>query len=68
MMIEDYINLHAEAMPDKVAIVSGSQYVSYASLWQKVQERAAELRGNGLGQGSVVVMRTTQTIDFLISW
>ena len=67
-MIEDYISLHAEAMPDKVAIVSGSQYVSYASLWQKVQERAAELRGNGLGQGSVAVMRTTQTIDFLISY
>ena len=68
MMIEDYICLHAEAMPDKVAIVSGSQFVSYASLWQKVQERAAELRGDGLGRGSIVVMRTTQTIDFLISY
>ena len=67
-MIEDYIRLHAEVMPEKVAVVSGSQYVSYATLWQKIQERTAEFRSRGMRLGGVVAMRTTQTIDFLIGY
>ena len=43
MLIEAYIRHHAETMPDKVAVVNGSQYVSYGCLWRKIQERADEL-------------------------
>ena len=68
MLIEAYIRHHAETMPDKVAVVNGSQYVSYGCLWRKIQERADELRKNGLRQGGVVVMHTSQTIDFLVGY
>ena len=67
-MIENYIQQHAETMPEKVAIVCGDEYVNYAQLWQLIQDRVNELRQDGVLPGTVAVMRTSQTIQFLIDY
>ncbi len=67
-MIENYIQQHAETMPEKVAIVCGDEFVNYAQLWQLIQDRVNELRQDGVLPGTVAVMRTSQTIQFLIDY
>lgn len=67
-MIENYIKQHAELMPEKAAVICDNEYVDYAHLWQQVKAQADLLRQQGVKPGSVVVMRTSQTIGFLIDY
>ena len=67
-MIENYIKHHAVTMPEKAAVVCGNEYVSYAQLWQLVQLRLREFQQDGVRPGHIVLMRTTQTIRFLIDY
>lgn len=63
MKLEDYLRQHAEETPDRVAVICGDEMVSYATLYQRVQARAATLP-----RGEVVVFRSSQTIDFLVTY
>ena len=63
MKLEDYLRQHAEETPDRVAVICGDEMVSYATLYQRVQARAATLP-----HGEVVVFRSSQTIDFLVTY
>ena len=63
MKIEEYLRQHAEETPDRVAVICGDETVSYATLYQRVQVRAATLP-----HGEVVVFRSSQTIDFLVTY
>ena len=63
MKLEDYLRQHAEETPDRVAVICGDEKVSYATLYQRVQARAATLP-----HGEVVVFRSSQTIDFLVTY
>lgn len=67
-MIENYIKQHAKTMPEKAAIVCGNKYVNYAQLWKMVKDRVCELQKEEVLPGSVLVMRTSQTIKFLIDY
>lgn len=63
MRLEDYLAQDAERYPDKVALISGSGSLTYAQLWQQVQERARELP-----RGQFIPFRASQTADFLIHY
>ena len=62
MKLEDYLRRHAEETPDRVAVICGDETVSYATLYQRAEARAATLP-----HGEVVVFRCSQTIEFLVT-
>ena len=63
MQLEDYLRQHAEEKPDRTAVICDGETISYAALYQRVQARAATLP-----QGQVVVFRSSQTVDFLVTY
>lgn len=63
MHLEDYLRQHAEETPDCTAVVCGDETISYATLYQRVQARAATMP-----KGEVVVFRSSQTVDFLVTY
>ena len=63
MHLEDYLRQHAEETPDRTAVVCGDETISYATLYQRVQARAATMP-----KGEVVVFRSSQTVDFLVTY
>ena len=63
MTLEDYLAQDARLYPDKAAVRCGGEVCSYAQLWQRVQQRAAELP-----QGRIIPFRSSQTIQFLIDY
>ena len=63
MQLEDYLRQHAEETPDRTAVICDGETISYAALYQRVQARAATLP-----QGQVVVFRSSQTVDFLVTY
>ena len=65
MTLEERIKHFAQLMPDKAAVISGNEMLSYSSLWKRIQEKAKQLALNG-GQPYVFVV--TQDIDFLVTY
>jgi len=61
MRLVDYLAQHAERQPDKLAVICGDERLTYAQLWQRVQEKA-------LPSSPFVPFRATQTADFLITY
>ena len=61
MRLVDYLAQHAERQPDKLAVICGDERLTYARLWQRVQEKA-------LPSSPFVPFRATQTADFLITY
>ena len=45
--IEDYLLQHATTAGDRLAVVCGSEHITYARLCTLVQERARTLAGGG---------------------
>ena len=68
MTLEDYLRADAERYADKVAVVCGSSTLTYAQLYRMVEERARQLRGQGIAERQGVVMRTTQDVEFLVQY
>ena len=67
-MLEDYIRIHAEQCPDKVAVVEGDKQTTYSQLWNMVLKHAERFKAEGLGERQVKIFRTTQTLDFLVDY
>ena len=67
-MLEDYIRIHAEQCPDKVAVVEGDKQTTYSQLWNMVLQHAERFKAEGLGERQVKIFRTTQTLDFLVDY
>lgn len=63
MTLEDYLHQDAERYPDKVAVVCNGQQMTFRELYTAVCERA-----EGLPKGKVIPFRSSQTIDFLITY
>ncbi len=78
--LEDYLALHAQETPEKIAVICNQQQCSYEELYQRVCQRAEELtpskppRGEAFcspPRGSwrgVIPFRSTQSIDFLVEY
>lgn len=68
MTLEQSIQHYAIATPDKVAVVCGSDSVTYSQLWLSIEQRSSELRAKGLEPNRPYVFRATQDADFLITY
>ena len=79
-ILEDYLALHAQETPEKIAVVCNQEECSYQMLYERVCRRAEELtpskppRGEAFcspPRGSwrgVIPFRSTQNIDFLVEY
>ena len=67
MTLEDYLQHNASRYADTVAIVCQGEEVTYSRLWQLVQSRAEQLRKE-YEPHRVVPLRTSQSIDFLVTY
>ena len=63
--IEDYIKGYSQSLPDKIAIICGNAQITYRQLWNKILERSHTFRSYS---NDIVVMRASQSIDFLIDY
>lgn len=66
--IEDFIDLNAKQYGDKVAIACGGKQCTYSELNAMVDEEVKRLNDTSVAKGSIVTIRTSQTIDFLVSY
>ena len=74
--IEDYLALHACQSPQKVAVVSGGEECTYAEFYQRVQQRAAEIKSSFESsethshrlEETAIPFRSSQSIDFLVEY
>lgn len=68
MNLEESIKHFARLTPDKAAVISQGQTLSYTCLWERIQQRARQLRGEGLCAGQPYVFVTTQDADFIVTY
>ena len=64
--LEEYIRFHSVNTPNKVAVVSNGKETSYSELWQLVLDKADELKSQGVQSGDVYVIRSSQTLEYLV--
>lgn len=65
MKLEERIEFYAKQTPDKAAVISGSETLSYSCLWKCIQERAKQLN---LQKGQPYVFTATQNADFIVTY
>ena len=63
MTLEDYLAQDARCYPEKTAVICGNERLTYAQLWQKVQQRSIDFP-----RGKIVAFRSSQTLQFLIDY
>lgn len=68
MCLEDYLRRDAETFPDKVAVACGEESVTYSQLYDMVRAKSVELRQCHECDGKIIVFRSSQTIDFLVTY
>lgn len=68
MTLEQSIQHHSIATPDKVAAVCGNESATYSQLWDGIVKRAEDLKARGAQANRPYVFRSTQDIDFVITY
>lgn len=63
-----YLYQHAEAHPDKTAVIANGITASYRQLADLVRRYAAFLRNNGLQKSDIIVVRSSQSLDFVVAY
>lgn len=66
--IEDYLYLNAESYPDKIAVVCKDEKMSYSQLLKEVEHRVEVLKHEVNRTNAPLLIRTTQNIDFLVTY
>jgi acyl-CoA synthetase (AMP-forming)/AMP-acid ligase II len=64
--LSDYVQHHAETVPEREAIVFGTRRLSYRALDQLVDRCAASLSHVGIGRGDRIAMLTTPRPEFAV--
>ena len=65
MTLEERSEHFAKLTPDKAAVISGNEVLSYSLLWKRIQEKAKIL---ALEEGQPYVFVATQDVDFLVTY
>ena len=65
MTLEERIEHYAKLTPDKAAVISGNEVLSYSLLWKCIQEKAKLL---ALEEGQPYVFVAMQDVDFLVTY
>ena len=68
MTLEQSIYQHSVSMPDKTAAVCGNESMTYSQLWDGIVKRAEELKAKGARKNRPYVVRSTQDIDFVVTY
>ena len=68
MTIEEFIFRHSQVSPEKTAIIAGTTEVSYAQLWQRMEEASSYFRGCGLKKGDRVVLSASKSVEFIYTY
>ena len=66
--IIEYTADHAASNPEKVAVMTPEDSVSYGALYEYARGYAKYLASSGLERGGVVVLRASQTIEYAIQY
>lgn len=67
-IIVDYLYRHAEERPEKIAVIAGGVSTSYGRLAELAGGYASFLKGKGLAKGDVVVIKSSQTLDYIAAY
>ena len=65
MKLEERIEFYARQTPEKAAVISGTETLSYLCLWKRIQARARQLN---LEKGQPYVFAATQDTDFIVTY
>lgn len=68
MKLEDYLKIHADSQPYKVAVICKDESLSYRDLYQRVLAKTSNLQAMGCQQGTVFCFKNTQDIEFLTTY
>lgn len=64
--LEDYIYQNSILFPEKVAIVAQGKETTYCELFSLIQIKAEELKAESWKAGDVYVVRSSQTLEYLV--
>lgn len=68
MTLEESIEHFAKLTPDKAAVISQGQTLSYMCLWERIRQKAQQLKDGGLREGQPYAFVTTQDADFIVTY
>jgi amino acid adenylation domain-containing protein len=63
----DWVELQARATPEKVAIMCGSEQLTFRELWTRSKWLAGRLRDLGVKPGDLVALCLNRTIDLVVA-
>lgn len=63
-----YLYQHAKERPDKTAVIANGIAVDYRRLADLTCRYAAFLRKNGLRKGDIAVVKSSQTLDYVVAY
>ena len=63
-----FLSHFSSLTPDKPAIICKGQVLSYAELWERVQERSRQLRDEGLREGQPYDFVMSQDVDSIVTY
>jgi len=66
--ISDYLSQHAEQVPDREAVIFGSQRITYAELEAQVQHCAKALLSRGVKRGDRIAVLCTSRPEYWVSF
>ena len=67
MTVESLIHQHAQASPEKTALISGEQEVSYAVLWREIKKRAVWMESHAQ-KGDRIIISASKNIEFVYAY
>ena len=68
MNLEESIAHFAKITPDKAAVICGGETLSYSCLWERIRQRAKQLREQGLHERQPYPFVTTQDAEFIVTY
>ena len=66
--MEQAIEHFAQLTPDKAAVITADETLSYSALWERIRLRAKRLREEGIADGTPYVFVATQDADFIVTY
>jgi acyl-CoA synthetase (AMP-forming)/AMP-acid ligase II len=68
MTLEQSLEHFAQLTPDKAAVISQGQTLSYAELWERIRQKAKQLKEEGLHEDKPYVFVATQDAAFIVTY
>lgn len=66
--VVNYLYQHAKEHPDKIAVIANGIAINYQRLADLTCRYATFLQQNGLQKGDIVVLKSSQTLDFVVAY